>query len=274
MDLGISSLGHIVEYGRSNKYDNILDLFLKATEECLIFAERNNITIVELVLDPPEIIYDENQQRFFDLLSNFSLKTQIHGPFIDLSLCSHNFFISNVSVEIYIKTAKICKEIGADLLTIHPGLVKYPLFREYNKQQIAHSIHKLLDETAALNVNICLENMPKSNGIMGDEETIKEVFNLIQRSDLYITYDTSHFFTCDGNIIRLWEYFGDIIKNVHIVENFSKTSDTHPPLGTGKINFDEIFEVLGTHQYQGPLIIELSTAKDLPESIDYLHKFL
>ncbi len=116
--------------------------------------------------------------------------------------------------------------------------------------------------------------MPKSNGIMGDEEAIKEVFNLIQRNDLYITYDTSHFFTCDGNIERLWEYFGDIIKNVHIVENFSKTSDTHPPLGTGKINFDEIFEVIGRYQYQGPLIIELSAAKDLLEGIDYLHKFL
>lgn len=274
MDLGISSLGHIIEYGRSNKFDNLLDVFLKATEECLIFAESNNISIVELVLDPPEIIYEENQQQFFDLLNNFSLKTQIHGPFIDLSLCSHNSFISNASVETYIQTTKICKEIGVDLLTIHPGLSKFPLFREYNKQQLVHSVQTLLDETVALNVNICLENMPKSSEIMGDEEDIKELFSLIHRSDLYITYDTSHFFTCDGNLERLWEYFSDIIKNVHIVENFNKTSDTHPPLGTGKINFNEIFDVLRTHQYQGPLIIELSTAKDLPESIEYLHKFL
>jgi sugar phosphate isomerase/epimerase len=109
---------------------------------------------------------------------------------------------------------------------------------------------------------------------MLDENDIKTTLAKINRNDLYITYDTSHFYTCDGNVENLWEYFDKLIKNVHLVDNFSKDSDTHPPLGTGKVNFHEIFDVMDNHNYQGPIIIELSTTKDLTQSINFINKFL
>lgn len=276
MELGISSLGYIIEYGLSKNYENLVELILKASEDCLNFAEDNNIKIVELVLDPPEVIKNENKQKFIDLVNGYSLKKQIHGPFIDVNLCTHNDIISNASVESYFKTAKICRDIGAPLLTIHPGLANFLInsIRDYNKVQLAKAIHKLLDPINNFDIRICLENMPKNCHIMLDENDIIDTFLKINRSDLYITYDTSHFFTCDGNVKILWENFSNIIKNVHIVDNFSKTSDTHPPLGTGKVNFREIFEVMKSYNYQGPLVIELSTAKDLPQSISFINKFL
>lgn len=276
MELGISSLGYIIEYGLSKNYENLVDLVLKASEDCLNFAEDNDIGIVELVLDPPEAIKDENKEKFIDLVNTYSLKKQIHGPFIDVNLCTHNDIISNASVESYSKTARICNDIGVNLVTIHPGLANFLInsIRDYNKVQLAKSIHKLLNSIKNFNISICLENMPKNTHIMLDENDIKDTFSKINRSDLYITYDTSHFFTCDGNVKILWENFSNIIKNVHIVDNFSKTSDTHPPLGTGKVNFREIFEVMKSYNYQGPIVIELSTAKDLPQSINFINKFL
>ncbi|MBA7670409.1 endonuclease 4 [subsurface metagenome] len=276
MELGISSLGHIIEYGLSKNYENLVDLILKASEDCLNFAEDNDIKIVELVLDPPEVIKDENKQKFINLVNAYTLKKQIHGPFIDVNLCTHNDFISNASVESYSKTAKICMDIGVNLLTIHPGLANFLInsIRDYNKVQLAKSIHKLLNSINNSDINICLENMPKNCHIMLDENDIKDTFLKIDHNDLYITYDTSHFFTCDGNVKILWEYFSKIIKNIHIVDNFSKTSDTHPPLGTGKVSFHEIFEVIKSYNYQGPIIIEISTAKDLPQSINFINKFL
>ena len=100
MELGISSLGYIIEYGLSKNYENLVDLILKASEDCLNFAEDNDIKIVELVLDPPEVIKDENKQKFIDLVNAYSLKKQIHAPFIDVNLCTHNDIISNASVEL------------------------------------------------------------------------------------------------------------------------------------------------------------------------------
>ncbi|MFW9875661.1 MAG: sugar phosphate isomerase/epimerase family protein [Candidatus Thorarchaeota archaeon] len=276
MELGISSLGYIIEYGLSKNYENLIDLVLKASDDCLNFAENNDIPVVELVLDPPNVIKDENKQKFICLVNDYSLKKQIHGPFIDVNLCSHNDIISNASVESYLETAMICEDMKVNLLTIHPGLANFLInsIRDHNKIQLAKSIRKLLNLMKKSDVTLCLENMPKNTHIMLDENDIKDTFSKIEQKNLYITYDTSHFFTCDGDVNILWDYFGEIIKNVHIVENFSKTSDTHPPLGTGKVNFPEIFEVMKNHDYQGPIIIELSTAKYLPESINFINKFL
>lgn len=276
MELGISSLGHIIEYGLSGNYISLMDLLFKASEACLNYAENNDITTVELVLDPPEVFNDENQHKLIELVNSYSLKKQIHGPFIDVNLCSHNQIISNASVESYAKTAKICNETGSKILTIHPGLANFLInsIRDHNKVQLAQAINKLLKFTNNLEINVCLENMPKNCYIMLDENDIEDTFLKIGRNDIYLTYDTSHFFTCDGNVKILWEKFHRIIKNVHLVENFSKNSDTHPPLGTGKINFLEIFEVIKSYDYSGPFIIELSSARDLSQSIDFVRKFL
>jgi sugar phosphate isomerase/epimerase len=276
MEIGFSSLGHVIEYGLSHNYENLLDLILKATEDCLNFAESNSITTVELVLDPPEILNGENQQKFIDLVNSYSLKKQVHGPFIDVNLCSHNTFISNSSVESYIKTAELCNKIGVTLLTIHPGLANFLInsIRNHNKVQLADSIQRLLNSTSNLNVTICLENMPQNCHIMLDEHDIEDIFLKINRKDMYLTYDTSHFFMSNGNVKNLWDKFHKIIKNIHIVDNINKNSDTHPPIGTGKVDFREIFRVIKSHDYVGPLIIEISSIKDLTRSIEFLRKFI
>ncbi|MHA2007954.1 MAG: sugar phosphate isomerase/epimerase family protein [Promethearchaeota archaeon] len=276
MELGISSLGYIIEYGLAKDYKNLTDLFIKASEDCLRFAENNSIKIVELVLDPPEFIQGETRQKFINLINSYSVKKQIHGPFIDVNLCTHNDIIANASVKCYVETVKICNEIKSKVLTIHPGLGNFLInsIMEFNKVQLAKSINRLLNSTNDLGHIICLENMPKNCNIMLDENDIEETFLKINREDIYLTYDTSHFFTSDGNVRVLWNKLHKIIKNIHIVDNFTKNSDTHPPLGTGKVNFSEIFEVLESYNYQGPLIIELSSAKDLPQSIAFINKFL
>ena len=276
MELGISSLGYIIEYGLSNRYQGLTELVYKATEDCLDFAEKNDIKTVELVLDPPEVIYNERQHDFIDLINSYSLEKQVHGPFINVNLCTHNTLISNASVESYSEAAQFCCKIEANLLTIHPGLANFLInsIRDHNKVKLANSIYKLLDATKNLQVSICLENMPQNCNIMLDENDIEATFFKINRSDVFFTYDTSHFFTCDGDVKILWEKFHKIIKNVHIVDNSSKTSDKHPPLGSGKVNFHEIFEVIETYGYKGSLIIELSTAKDLVNSIEFLNRFL
>jgi sugar phosphate isomerase/epimerase len=276
MELGISSLGYIIEYGLSNSYESLSDLVYKASEDCLDFAETNDIKTVELVLDPPEVTYSERKQEFIDLVKSYSMKKQVHAPFIDVNLCTHNTIISNASVESCSKAAHFCVEIGSNLLTIHPGLANFLInsIRDYNKVELSNSIHKLLNTTNHLNVSICLENMPQNCNIMLNENDIEDTFSKINRSDVFFTYDTSHFFTCDGNEKILWEKFHKIIKNIHIVDNSSKSSDKHPPLGTGKVNFRKIFDLIKTYDYEGSLIIELSTAKDLKNSIKFLSRFL
>ncbi len=276
MELGISSLGYIIDYGLNSDDKNITNMFFQSTEECLNFAEENSINIVEIVVDPQNIFTDTRRQGFIDLLNSYSMKKQIHGPFIDVNLCSHNDLISKASTEAYIETAKLCREFNVDLMTVHPGLANFLLesIRDYNRIQLARAINVLLDFTNKLNLTICLENMPKNTHIMLDQDNIEEILTSIARTDLFLTYDTSHFYTNDGDVNLLWERYHKIIRNVHLVENFTTDSDTHPNLGSGKVNFKEILDIINNFGYKGALVIELSSNKNLQESIDYINRFL
>ena len=276
MELGISSLGTFIDNGLNSKNKDIFDIYYQSIEECLKFAEDKGLKIVEIVVDPQNLFTGTKRLEFIDLLNSYPIKKQVHGPFIDVNLCSHNDKISEASTEAYIETAKFCKEINVDVMTIHPGLANFLLkfIRDYNSKQLSRAINSLLNFTNELNLTICLENMPKNTHIMLDQENIAEILNIIGRSDLYLTYDTSHFYTNHGNVELLWEQHHKIIKNVHLVENFTTESDTHPPLGSGKIDFKGILETFKDYQYKGALIIELSSNEKMSNSIDYINKLL
>ncbi|MFX1571227.1 MAG: sugar phosphate isomerase/epimerase family protein [Promethearchaeota archaeon] len=276
MEIGISSLGHLIDLGISGNFTSLNDLLIKATDESLKFAENNNINIVEIVIEPPLILKSNNLQQFIDLIRSYSLKIQVHGPFISVNLCSNNKLISEASIKSYVETAKICNKLGAKILTIHPGfgdfLVK-PL-REFNKTNLVNAVNILLDYTNTMEIDLCIENMPRRNYMLLDENEIESFFNTINRSELYFTYDSSHFYTTDGDVKLLWEKMYKKIRNIHIVDNFSKETDTHPPLGTGKVDFNEIFSLIHQYSYNDALIIELSSSKHLIQSIDFVKNFI
>ncbi|TFG25124.1 MAG: sugar phosphate isomerase/epimerase [Promethearchaeota archaeon] len=275
MILGISSLGHLIEFA-SRKFQDYFTIVFNATEKCLNFVEEHDLNLVELVIEPESIIVDGNKWKFIDLVNSYSFQKQVHGPFIDISLCSHNDTISQASIEAYINTYHICKEINANIMTIHPGIANSTMqsMRNYNKKQLSKAITKILQTINDSNFTLCLENMPQTAHIMLDQDDIKDTLTFINRNDLFITFDTSHFYTNRGNVGILWERFHDIIKNVHLVENFSRKSDTHPMLGSGKIQFSKIFQEMKNFSYNGPLIIELASSDDLLQSVDFISKFL
>lgn len=276
MKLGISALGHVMDLARDWNFNDLTDLQLKASEECLNFAEQYGIEIVELVIDSAEVFDNTNKQKFIDIVNSYRLKKQVHGPYVDLSLCSYNNHIMKASIESYRETVEICYKIDACAMTIHPGYANFLLssIREINKGQLKLAIHELLDSIDNQKLNVCLENMPQDAHIMTDSNNIEEIYRTIGRDDLFITYDTSHFYTCKGDVKDLWSKVHNSIKNVHLVDNFSRFSDTHPPLGTGKVDFQEIFEIFKKFNYDGPLIIELASAKSLNQSINFIKKFL
>lgn len=276
MDLGVSSLAYCVEYGLSGKYSDVYELIFDASRECLQFSEDNGIHICELVIDPADIFRDENLDNYIEMVSNFNLKKQVHGPFVDMGLCSHNKMISDASKQTYIESAQIANQLNAKKMTIHPGVSNFLIrsIQNFNQQRLIESTLEVLDGVQEYNIEICIENMPKNAGILLKTPEIKTFFDTINRKDLFMTYDTSHLWTCEGDVEKLWSELHDVIKNVHIVDNFTRDNDTHPGLGKGKIDFKEIFEVFRSYDYKGALIIELSQASELSSSMEYISKFL
>jgi sugar phosphate isomerase/epimerase len=249
----------------------------EATRDCLLYVEKQGLHLCEILLEPPAIIDEDNRQIFIDLCDSFSgIRKQIHGPFISVSLCSHNKFISEASIESYYKAAEIAENIDAQNMTIHPGLASYlpePL-KIFHWERIKKALVKLLRKTDDFSLDICIENMPKGVGILLKPQEIKDFFDNINIEDLYFTWDTSHSWTCDADISTLWKLLHEYMRNIHLVDNFQKESDTHPALGTGKIDFKEIFSFIRQYKYEGPLILELGQAKDLNESLTFIQQYL
>ena len=279
MELGISSFGHFIDFAFSNKFEKGIDLLLKATEAGLIFAEENNIKICELFFEPPDILIDENKKKFIELCNSFSVKKQIHAPLIDVCLCSANQFISNATVELFIELTMICNQIDAQKFNICQGssfLDDFESIKAFNSKRLIESTTKLLDATAGLNVNICMEHMPNAFGMktLLYLEEIEQFFDDLNRKDIFMTWDTSHSWTCDINLEAFWKKFHKIIKNIHLSDNTNKKRDAHPALGSGKVNFQIMFDLIKKYNYDGPLIVEVSSAQDLPKSLDFIEKFV
>ncbi len=276
MELGISSLGHLNDHKIDVKYNSKIDLILGATEACFKFCEENDVVMCEILFDPPDILLEENRSRFIDMCNSYSIKKQLHGPYIDTNLASHNVWSAKAAIETYTEVAKVGKAIGTQIYTIHPGSSKFMGTdnKDLVMDQLLSSVNTLLKAISELKITTCIENMQKKTGILLGLEEINEFFTKINRDDIFFTWDTSHSWTCDVGFRNLWERFHPLIKNVHIVDNNVKTSDVHPALGTGKIDFEEVIKILREFNYDNSIIIELGSVKDTKRSIEHISKFL
>ncbi len=276
LKLGISSLGLILDLIWSEKPKKLLELFLNSTEESLKLAENERLKVCEIMLDFPILSSEENKKKFIELCESYSIEKQIHGPFIDVSLCSHNDKISQASIDSYIESAIICKEIGTKILTIHPGLANLVVnsINQFNTRRLIGSVKEILKATEDLGVKICIENMQKSLNILLKTEDFNNFFSHFNRDDLYITYDTAHYWTNADDPTSFWKTFHNKIKNVHLVDNNTKDRDPHIALGKGNINFDLIFSLIKSYKYEGALIVELNSKMALIKGINYVRNKL
>lgn len=279
MDLGISSLGYVIDLALNEEknHPRLIDLLMDATEQSFLYAERNDINVLEVLIEPPDIFGDENRQLFINLCKEFpKIKKQVHAPFIDMCMCSHNKYVSEAALDVYFESAKISEEINASTMTIHPGVSNYLMqkIQRFNKQILTDAVLKLLDVTKNFNVKLCMENMPKGVNMLQSLDDLSSFFEDIDRQELYFTWDTSHSWTNDLAAADVWQNMGPITKNIHLVDNQDKETDKHPTLGTGKVDFEDIIELLKQNSYQNALIIELSSAEGLDQSIEYVKKIL
>ncbi len=276
MELGVGSIAFIYDSINNGSFNNSIDLLLNSIEKTFTFAENNDLKICELIIDPPEILIGKNAQELIDLCSSYPLiEKQLHAPYADLSLCTHNPWILNASIECYAHIAKICKEINSKVYTVHPGDAKF-LHHSYNgvKNRLINSVNRLLDEIRSDNLISCLENMPKMAGFFLDYYEIAKFFSEVKRNDIYLTWDTGHSASCNDNIEKLWENIHTKVKNIHLVDDSGNLSDNHPTLGEGNVDFKKVFDLIDIYNYNGALIMELHKVESLPNSIEYIRKYL
>ncbi len=207
---------------------------------------------------------------FHGIADSLGMTFSVHSAIADTNAAALNPRMREASAMEFMSEMEAASEMGAQTITVHPGLINLAL-SDVRKRSIAaaQETMRVLDRAQAeYGVKVAVENMPDFFAMLG--RTASELEEIVDSTDLGICFDIGHANTM-GQIDAMIETFGDRIANVHIHDNMG-VKDDHMTIGTGTIDFRSIIPKL--RFYKGNYIIESKTLESAVESQEVLKKIL
>jgi len=179
----------------------------------------------------------------------------VHSPILDLNPCSINPEVAQVSVEYAVRSIAIAGQLGAPVVTVHPGrrtAKRPPSTADYVR--FNHYISVLRDAAKQNSIKIGMENMePIVNSLLCTPERMRRLLD--DEPWLFFTFDVAHAMAkSDNEAIRYIELCHDRLVNVHI-SRFDH-GKAHFPLER-HASMATVMESLKDHHYNGSLTLEI-----------------
>ncbi|MEF8874349.1 MAG: sugar phosphate isomerase/epimerase family protein [Candidatus Thermoplasmatota archaeon] len=210
----------------------------------------------------------EYKDDIIDAASTTDITLQLHAPLNDINIASINQSIRRASVKEIKKSLRLASKVGADLVTVHPGLYS-PLGRYCDNvlELSKRSLEELKSEAEDLDVQIAIENLPEMWLTLSNEP--EEMRELTTELGLNFCLDIGHAYTSD-NLEDFLET-SLVPANVHLHDNVGE-EDIHLPLGKGEIDWKQVIKSLD--HYEGNFVIEGRKMQELVESKKLLKKLI
>jgi sugar phosphate isomerase/epimerase len=245
-------------------------------EEIFTFVSRAGLDAMEFWLETPhfwlrdlpvdEVIACRKQHP--DLAT-----VTVHAPILDLNPCSINPEVAQVSVEYAVQSVAIAGQMGAGVLTVHPGrrTAKRPPGNA-DFARFDHYISALRKAATTDSLKICMENMePVVNSLLCTPERMRTLLD--EEPWLFFTLDVAHALAkSEDEPDRYIELCYDRLANVHISRAQGKT--LHLPLDRDPV-MATVMESLKDHRYNHSLTLEIEDLNfDRPLTADEKIKLL
>jgi sugar phosphate isomerase/epimerase len=191
------------------------------------------------------------KKAFLELTPSYNMKFQVHAPLSDINIASPNEGIRCAAVKEVTDCIRTSREIGVDLVTIHPGHLS-PItlaHKDIAMDLSRESLTKICRAADDAGISLALENMPKMAMIACI--TYEDVLSLIEGTEMRICFDFGHANT-SGCINEFLEH-ADMFANIHIHDNCGKW-DEHLVPGKGTIGFEKYMYRL--KEYKGMYVYE------------------
>ncbi|HEX5500175.1 MAG TPA: sugar phosphate isomerase/epimerase family protein, partial [Thermomicrobiales bacterium] len=225
-------------------------------EEALSGMSRAGLTLVELTSVPG---WTEHVPRDAtpDEIRDVKQRLAYHG-LTPVSLSGHSDLVSDEGVVEFRKALRLCRELGIDKVTTSTGGHDASSAGSLDEQRKAflQRIRPLADEADAEGITICLET---HGGLLATGQMAAELIRQIDRPNVGINYDP-------GNVIFYGatrpeiDLPGAVDKVVHMHVKDQKGGPgvwNFPQVGTGEVDFRELFRILDEAGFDGPCSIEL-----------------
>jgi sugar phosphate isomerase/epimerase len=179
----------------------------------------------------------------------------VHAPILDLNPCSINPDVAEVSIQYAIRSVAIAEQLGARVLTIHPGrrTAKRPP-GEADFIRFERYLSALREVALRKSLKIGIENMePTVNTFLCTPERVRQLLD--DEPWLFFTLDISHALATSGEEpFRYIELCHDRLANVHMSRKEGKK--LHLPLDNSPLT-EGVMHTLKDAGYAGPLTLEI-----------------
>jgi sugar phosphate isomerase/epimerase len=257
-----------------------------ALSEFLSLTKEQKLDSVEIIAEAPHIILDKIEQsdrlRTKEQAEELGIDLTIHATFSDLNLASLNDNVRLLAISEIRKCIDYAKDIGAKIVTIHPG--DYGAtgghFPKKALQKHLLSLEALADYAEEKKIILGLENMPiLSLNQFRSNYSPDGIANLVVKINspfLQITWDVGHSNTTNYSLRDFQKAYQEHLCHIHIHDNAGPGpgwTDTHMQVGKGSVDWKLFGELIKEIDYSGILNFELSswekiiTSKKILESI-------
>lgn len=209
-------------------------------------------------------------ERVKNKLSDARLKVTLHGPFIDMSPGSPDDEVWAVTKKRFGKVVEIARIFGPEAVVLHAGYdqKRYGFVHERWYERSLKMWRWMAQALGDEGILLCLENVYEEY-----PRYLLSLFEQLQEKGVKFCFDTGHHTAFGRAPLRDWlDVLGRYIGQLHLHDN-SGGIDEHRAIGSGCIEFGLLFEWLGEHFADPPIItLEPHKEEDLLPSLQWLEK--
>ncbi len=165
-------------------------------------------------------------------------------------------------IDFFNRDVALASLFGFKYIRTTAGMAHEGLTPEQGAENAAECF-RIVNETAArYGVTLCLENHAKPGAwprvdFTFDPECFFAIYEKVKDLEhVGLNFDTANAVACGANLTELLEKVIDKVVTIHMNDTSTVGTLTSVLVGTGLVNFDEVFEVLRKHNWDGWICIE------------------
>jgi len=191
-------------------------VYEKSVKEAIDLACEHGFSSAQIECSMPQFFPEKYSVKARDKIRRYAetknIMLKIHAPGEDFSLQTLHGSVQRAIIERLKEVVDLTCDIGAKLITIHPGMVPaftiprighFPMDSQYPR------LHTLSLRTALLELSdyseerilLCVENSPFTPTV------IKVLSKMLKESRIYLTWDLAKMYLNDGTIMKMDESF-------------------------------------------------------------------
>jgi len=168
-------------------------------------------------------------------LERVPLQYALHGPFMDLNLCSRNPRIAKLSLEECVRALSLARAVGASVMVVHPGrLSSGKDDPEEYWPDLIEALAKLGRHAANYELVLAVENMePRPRELVTTPKDAQRLLGSVGSKSVQMCLDLAHARLKGANTVSAFiRLCGPMICHIH-VSNVTE-GRAHLPLNRGK----------------------------------------